>query len=84
MVELVALYMAGLSFFFTGMAGIADNLRQVTGPRFRVLLSGATNHPVRAGMLGAVAGVVTQSTSVVMFVLSGMISSGLLPLRRAI
>lgn len=84
MVELVALYMAGLSFFFTGMAGIADNLRQISGPRFRVLLSGATNHPVRAGLLGAVAGVVTQSTSVVMFVLSGMIASGLLPLRRAL
>jgi phosphate:Na+ symporter len=84
MVELVALYMAGLSFFFTGIAGIADNLRQITGPRFRVLLSGATNHPVRAGMLGAIAGAVTQSTSVVMFILSGMIASGLLPLRRAL
>jgi phosphate:Na+ symporter len=39
---------------------------------------------VRAGLLGAAAGVVTQSTSVVMFVLSGMIASGLLPLRRAL
>jgi phosphate:Na+ symporter len=84
MIELVALYMAGLSFFFTGMAGIADNLRQITGRRFRVLLSGATNHPVRAWMLGVAAGAVTQSTSVVMFILSGMIASGLLPLRRAL
>jgi phosphate:Na+ symporter len=84
MVELVALYMAGLSFFFTGMAGIADNFRQITGRRFRILLSRATNHPVHAGMLGAAAGAVMQSTSVVMFVLSGMIASGLLPLRRAL
>ena len=84
MVELIALYMAGLSFFFTGMAGISDNLRQITGHRFRVLLSRATNHPVRAGLLGVAAGAVTQSTSVVTFVLSGMVSGGLLPLRRAL
>ncbi|HWG22286.1 MAG TPA: Na/Pi symporter [Terracidiphilus sp.] len=84
MIELIALYMAGLSFFFTGMAGISDNLRQVTGQRFRILLARATNHPVRAGLLGVAAGAVTQSTSVVAFVLSGMIASGLLPLRRAL
>jgi phosphate:Na+ symporter len=84
MLELIALYLAGLSFFFTGMAGISANLRQITGRRFRVLLSRATNHPVRAGLLGIAAGVVTQSTSVVAFILVGMIASGLLPLRRAL
>jgi phosphate:Na+ symporter len=84
MIELIALYLAGISFFFTGMAGISDNLRQITGQRFRILLSRATNHPVRAGLLGVAAGAVTQSTSVVAFVLSGMIASGLLPLRRAL
>ena len=84
MLEMIALYLAGLSFFFMGMAGISDNLRQITGRRFRVLLSRATNHPVRAGLLGVAAGTVTQSTSVVAFVLSGMIASGLIPLRRAL
>lgn len=84
MVELIALYLAGLGFFFTGMAGISDNLRQMTGHRFRVLLSHATNHPVRAGLLGAAAGAVTQSTSVVAFILSGMMASGLVPLGRAL
>ena len=47
MLELIALYLAGLSFFFTGMAGISDNLRQLTGRRFPVLLSRATDHPAR-------------------------------------
>jgi phosphate:Na+ symporter len=84
MIELIALYLAGISFFFTGMAGISDNLRQVTGRRFRLLLSRATNHPVRAGLLGVAAGAVTQSTSVVAFILSGMIAGGLIPLRRAL
>lgn len=84
MAELIALYLAGLSFFFTGMAGISDNLRQMAGQRFRLLLSRATDHPARAGLLGAVAGAVTQSTSVVAFILAGMIATGLLPLRRAL
>lgn len=84
MINLIALYFAGLSFFFTGIAGISDNLRQLTGNRFRLLLSRATDHTVRAGMLGVAAGAVTQSTSVVAFILSGMIASGLLSLRRSL
>src|SRR5580658_5072123 len=84
MIESIALYLAGLSFFFSGMAGISENLRQMSGQRFRVLLAHATNRPLRAGLLGAIAGAVTQSTSVVAFILSGMISTGLLALDRAL
>ncbi|MGA2249575.1 Na/Pi symporter [Terracidiphilus sp.] len=84
MVKLIALYTAGLSFFFTGIAGISDNLRQLSGQRFRNLLTRTTSGQVRAGLLGIVAGAVTQSTSVVTFILSGMVSSGLLPLSRAL
>src|SRR6202789_2175481 len=84
MVKLIALYTAGLSFFFTGIAGISDNLRQLSGQRFRNLLTRTTSGQARAGLLGIVAGAVTQSTSVVTFILSGMVSSGLLPLSRAL
>src|SRR6185437_4257437 len=83
-IELIATYLAGLGFFFTGMSGISDNLRQITGRRFRLLLSRATNHPVWAALLGVASGVVTQSTSVVAWILSGMIAGGLIPLRRAL
>lgn len=84
MVELIALYLAGLSFFFTGIAGISENLRQLSGQRFRNLLTRTTSGQLRAGLLGIVAGTITQSTSVVAFILSGMVSSGLLPLSRAL
>jgi phosphate:Na+ symporter len=84
MVEVIALYLAGLSFFFTGMSGLSDNLRQMAGQRFRVLLSHATNHPLRAGLVGVAAGAMTQSASVVAFILSGMIATGLIPLGRAL
>jgi phosphate:Na+ symporter len=84
MVQLIALYLAGLSFFFTGVSGISENLRQMSGKRFRVLLARATQHPVAAAMLGAAMGAVTQSTSVVAFILSGMIATGMLSLGRAL
>jgi len=84
MAEQIALYLAGLSFFFSGVSGISDNLRQMSGQRFRVLLARATHHGVLAGFLGVVLGAVTQSTSVVAFILSGMIATGLLPLGRAL
>jgi phosphate:Na+ symporter len=82
--ELIALYLAGLSFFFTGVAGISDNLRQMSGQRFRRLLARFTQQPLMGGLVGAMLGAVTQSASVVAFILSGMITSGLLPLRQAL
>lgn len=84
MLEQIALYLAGLSFFFSGVAGISDNLRQMSGQRFRMLLAKATQNPLLAGLLGMILGAITQSTSVVAFILSGMIATGLLPMSRAL
>ena len=83
-VESLALYLAGLSFFFTGVGGISDNLRQMSGQKFRLLLARATSHPALAGLLGAVMGTLTQNTSVVAFILTGMVASGMLALSRAL
>ncbi len=84
MVELLALYLAGLAFFFSGMSGVSDNLRQMSGQRFRRVLGRLTHRPVMAGLVGAVLGAITQSASVVAFILSGMVSTGLLPISRAL
>lgn len=83
-VGLVALYLAGLSFFFTGVSGISENLRLMSGQRFRLLLAKATHHPVFAGLLGAFMGALTQSASVVALILTGMVATGMLALRRAL
>jgi phosphate:Na+ symporter len=84
MVELLALYLAGLAFFFSGMSGVSDNLRQMSGQRFRQALGRLTHQPVMAGLVGALMGATTQSASVVAFILSGMVSTGLLPISRAL
>lgn len=84
MLELLALYLAGLAFFFSGMSGVSDNLRQMSGQRFRQVLGRLTHRPVMAGLVGALLGAITQSASVVAFILSGMVSTGLLPISRAL
>jgi phosphate:Na+ symporter len=84
MLELLALYLAGLAFFFSGMSGVSDNLRQMSGQRFRQALGRLTHRPVMAGLVGAILGAITQSASVVAFILSGMVSTGLLPISRAL
>jgi phosphate:Na+ symporter len=84
MLELLALYLAGLAFFFSGISGISDNLRQMSGQRFRQALGRLTHRPVMAGLVGVAMGAITQSASVVAFILSGMVSTGLLPISRAL
>lgn len=84
MLELLALYLAGLAFFFSGIGGVSDNLRQMSGQRFRQVLGRLTHRPFTAGLIGALLGAITQSASVVAFILSGMVSTGLLPISRAL
>ena len=56
----------------------------MSGQRFRQILGRLTHRPVMAGLVGATLGAITQSASVVAFILSGMVSTGLLPISRAL
>ncbi len=82
--ELAALFLAGLSLFFTGMAGLKTRLQQLSGRRFRSALARVTDRPILAGLLGIVFGAVTQSASAVAFIVSAMVATGLITLRRAL
>ena len=79
-----ALFLAGLGFFFTGLEGLNTHLRQMASRRFRSVLARVTNHPLLASVWGFVLGAITQSASLVSFIMVGMVSSGLLPLTRAL
>ena len=84
MAELVALFLAGLSLFFTGIAGIKTRLQQLNGRRLRHLLAKVTDRPPLAGLVGILVGAITQSASGVAFILSGMVSTGMITMRRAL
>jgi phosphate:Na+ symporter len=82
--EMLALFLAGLSLFFTGLAGVKSQAQLLSGRRLRRLLAFYTGNPAMATILGILAGAISQSASAVAFIMSSMIHTGLLPKRRAL
>jgi len=82
--EILALFLAGLGLFFTGVDAVRSKLQQLSSRRFRQILARFTNHPLLAALAGAVFGALTQSASAVAFIVSGMVATGLLTMRRAL
>lgn len=81
---LAALFLAGLSLFFTGVNGVKSKLQRASSRKFRQMLARVTDRPMLAALVGITFGAVTQSASAVAFILSGMVATGLISLRRAL
>ena len=81
---LLGIFVGGLAFFFLGVDGIKSNLRQLTSRRFRSVMGRLTAKAPLAAIWGLVFGAITQSATAVAFIMVGMISSGLLAMRRAL
>jgi phosphate:Na+ symporter len=84
LLSLAGVFIGGLAFFFLGVDGIKTNLRQLTSRRFRAVMSRLTASAPLAAMWGVFFGAITQSATAVSFIMVGMISSGLLAMRRAL
>lgn len=82
-VEIAGLMVGGLGLFFIGVRLIGSNLRLMAGKGFRLFLIRLTNRPVLSAFTGVFSGAVTQSTSAVTFIMTGMISAGLVSFPRA-
>ncbi|PTX97271.1 hypothetical protein DB346_19890 [Verrucomicrobia bacterium LW23] len=80
----LGMFLAGLALFFSGLAGIKSNLALMTTRRFRLALAKWTDRPVLSAAWGMGAGAITQSSSAVAFLLTGMISAGLISVRKAL
>ncbi len=84
MLELVALFLAGLSLFFHGLGGVRTHLQGLTSRRLRQQLARWSKQPVVAGAWGFLFGAVTQSSTAVAFILTSLVSSGLMTVPRAL
>lgn len=79
-----ALFLAGLAFFFHGLDGVRDSLKSMTGRQFRKRVSRLTASGALAAFWGFILGAVAQSASAASFIVSGFVTSRLLPLRRGL
>jgi phosphate:Na+ symporter len=84
MTELSALFLAGLALFFHGVGGIRTHLNGLTSRRLRQQLSRWARHPVLAGIWGFLFGALTQSSTAVAFILTGLVSNGLMTTAHAL
>lgn len=80
----IAPFLAGLGLFFCGVHFIAVNITPLAGRRFRSVLLRVANQPWLAATTGIVAGVITQSSNAVTYVVIGLVAGGILDKRRAI
>lgn len=79
----IAPLLAGLGLFFSGVHFVSANLTPLAGRKFRRLLMRATAYPSLGALTGILAGVITQSTNAVTFVIISMVSAGIIDKRRA-
>ena len=81
--EFLIVMFAGFGLFFIGVKLIGSHLSQMTGRNFRKWILRLVDKSWSASLLGILAGAITQSTSAVTFIVSSMITAGLVPLRVA-
>ena len=84
MTELFALFLAGLALFFHGVSGIRTHLQGLTSRRLRRQLAAWSRRPLLAGAGGFLFGAVTQSSTAVAFILTSLVSGGLMSVAHAL
>lgn len=75
---------AGLGLFFIGVRLFSNNLKQMSGPRMRAMVSRAVGSQRSASVLGLLTGAVMQNVNAVILVLSSLVSAGVMDTRKAI
>ncbi len=81
---LLPAFLAGLVFFFLGLDRVKGSLRGVASRGARRRAAAIVSSPVRAAGLGMAVGALTQSATAVSFIVAGLVSAGLVTIRRAL
>lgn len=78
------LFLAALVFFFLGLDQVRAGLKGIASRSVRRRAQFVVASPLRAACVGVGFGVVSQSATAVSMVLSGLVTAGLIPMRRAL
>jgi phosphate:Na+ symporter len=81
--ETIGLIFCGLGLFFAGFRMIRQNLRQLTGSRFKQMIERATRTRFLSAFAGFLSGAVSQSAMASAFVTTGFHTAGILSFRRS-
>jgi phosphate:Na+ symporter len=84
MLEIFGSFIAGLGLFFIGIKTLTNHLSEFTGRRFRRLLDRSTRRPLLSVLGGILLGATMQTGSAITFLLVGMVSAGMISVKRAL
>ncbi len=84
MLNIVALFVAGLGLFFHGLAGLRQSMQGLASRRVRRWLADWSRSPLLAGLGGFGLGGLTQSVTAVAFIVASLVGGGLLTVGRAL
>ena len=84
MIESMSYIVAGLGVFFVGLKLLSSGLQQMTSRKIRMLIAQWTQKIYQGGLLGLLAGTFTQSMPALTFIVSSMVSVGMIKLRQAL
>jgi phosphate:Na+ symporter len=84
MLSQLSLILAGLAFFFSGLAGVRAGFRNLATPGMRRITQRITSHPLLAAFWGLASGAITQSATGVGFVLTGLVAAGAISISVAL
>ncbi|RJP22450.1 MAG: Na/Pi cotransporter family protein [Candidatus Omnitrophota bacterium] len=84
MFEIIGYLIGGIGVFFVGMSLLGHALKQMTGRKLRMLLAKWAGNGYKAGLIGYVAGAVTQSMSALSFIIASLVGVGVISVRQAL
>ena len=84
MVSVIGSLLAGLGLFFVGLHFLSEHLKLLSGRRLRDRISAWTRNPFLGLLWGGVFIAITQSTAASLFILVGMMRSGMMTVRQSL
>ncbi|MFX0168965.1 MAG: Na/Pi cotransporter family protein [Candidatus Hodarchaeota archaeon] len=74
----------GLALFMYSIKLLSDSLSKITGPRVVRILEKVTDNPVKGMGVGTATTVMTQSSSITVLTLLGMVNAGIMTFRQSV
>ncbi|MFX1510693.1 MAG: Na/Pi cotransporter family protein [Promethearchaeota archaeon] len=74
----------GLALFMYSVKLLSDSLAKITGPRVVKILEKATDNPVKGMGVGTATTIMTQSSSITVLTLIGMVNAGIMTFRQSV
>lgn len=74
----------GLALFMYSVKLLSESLAKITGPRVVKILEKATDNPVKGMGVGTATTVMTQSSSITVLTLIGMVNAGIMTFRQSV